>query len=59
MNMSTGKCQCLRRCKDYITKKDEFKTYRKYSNKLLKLIYEYNKENQYIKLDYYPEIKLT
>ena len=30
----------------------------KYLNLFLKLIYEYNKENKYLKLNYYPEIIL-
>ena len=45
--------------KDYITRyKMSLEHTEKYLNKFIKLIYEYNKDNEYTKLNYYPEIKL-
>ena len=45
--------------KEYIIKnKMDLKHTEKYLNKFIKAVYEYNQENNYIKLNYFPEIKL-
>ena len=45
--------------KNYITEnRMNLKDTEKYLNLFIKLIYEHNQDNNYIKLNYYPEIKL-